>query len=211
MSPTRRRTMSANVSKCWNWFSPAISSVIRESPRCSRASPAKSCATSVSSLGACISPGLSAGGAAAAIMGATYPDLYAAIGVHSGLACGAASDMPSAFAAMRQGRSDLARAPRQGPDAPFRPSYFTETAIPPSTPSTAIRSLPNRRLRRIFEQPSRPARHREGCVTPAPCKRTKTGDQFWSSGFCTEPATHGPAGALPDRTPSHAGPMPVAR
>ncbi|MBK1678346.1 esterase, partial [Rhodospirillum rubrum] len=114
-----RQPASANPSKCWNWFNDenqhrdqGEAALLAELTRAiiseRRVDPARVYVA-----------GLSAGGAAAAILAVTYPDLFAAVGVHSGLACGAARDMASAFTAMRQGGASVHPAPSAIPAIVF--------------------------------------------------------------------------------------------
>lgn len=98
-----RQSGRANAQKCWNWFEPADQG--REMGETGIiAGLARAIATEHPiDRSRIYIAGLSAGGAAAANIARAYPDLFAAVGVHSGLAAGCARDLPSALSAMRVG------------------------------------------------------------------------------------------------------------
>ena len=97
------QAVRSNSQKCWNWFSPAdqrrgtgepalLAGMVRHVLQTHSIDPDRVYVA-----------GLSAGGAMAAILASEYPDLFAAAGVHSGVAAGAASDVSSAFSVMKNG------------------------------------------------------------------------------------------------------------
>jgi len=100
----------ANGSRCWNWFKGNHQKRDRGEPSIIAGMTREIIAKYGIDSRRVYVAGLSAGGAMAAVLKSTHPDLFAAAGVHSGLPHGAASDLPSALEAMRgQARSSAAR------------------------------------------------------------------------------------------------------
>lgn len=102
-----------NPQSCWNWFLPAhqgrgsgepavIAGIAGEVTASSSGQPIDHDRVFLA--------GMSAGGAMAAVLGSTYPELFAGMAVHSGLPFAAATSQEAAFGAMARGAGSSGRA-----------------------------------------------------------------------------------------------------
>jgi poly(hydroxyalkanoate) depolymerase family esterase len=94
------QTSGFNQMKCWNWFNINNQERGRGEPHILAGITSRLIEEQNIDPSHVYIAGFSAGAAMAVVMAATYPELFAGVGVHSGLPYKAASDVPSAFAAM---------------------------------------------------------------------------------------------------------------
>jgi poly(hydroxyalkanoate) depolymerase family esterase len=112
------QSANANGSNCWNWFRPADQAREGGEPEILAGIVRDLIAAEPVDARRVFVAGLSAGAAMAVILGHTHPEVFKAIGAHSGLPHGAAHSVGSAFAAMH-GSYSFTR-PAAAPAAPVR-------------------------------------------------------------------------------------------
>ena len=100
-----QQPVDANSSKCWNWFRPQDQ--VRDGGEPKRIAGMTRAIISTHRIDAkkVFVAGMSAGGAMAVIMGRTYPDVFAAVAVHSGLPYRCANNVVSALTVMKKSAS----------------------------------------------------------------------------------------------------------
>ena len=97
------QSCDAYGTRCWNWFEQAHHHRGQGEPALIAGVATRIMSEYAVDAGKVFVAGLSSGGAMAVIVGRTYPDLFAAVGCHSGLAHGAARDRFGAMQAMLHG------------------------------------------------------------------------------------------------------------
>ena len=165
------QAQNANMSKCWNWFEAADQQRGRGEPSLIAGITRQVVDEYDVDADRVYVAGMSAGGAMAAIMGETYPDLYAAVGIHSGLAPGAAHDLSSAFTAMRGGSPGGAVSARRvtGESARTVPAIVfhgdRDTTVNPRNGDQLLAHFANTGGQGTKETPALRARVRQGQVS----------------------------------------------
>lgn len=126
------QSQAANPQGCWNWFEKTHQQRGAGEPAALAAMTQAVMREYGIDARRVFIAGLSAGGAMADIVGNAYPDIFAAVGVHSGLPCGSASSVSEAFSVMASGASNDAP-PAGTADAirfAARPSAVARRTVP---------------------------------------------------------------------------------
>ncbi|MGR3563905.1 MAG: extracellular catalytic domain type 1 short-chain-length polyhydroxyalkanoate depolymerase [Heliomarina sp.] len=110
-----QQSRGSNAQSCWNWFSKGDQKRYRGEPAILAGITREAVVKFRVDEKRVFVAGLSAGAAMAVILGITYPDVFAAVGAHSGLPYGVASDVSSAFSAMAGNAANAQPLPSHGP------------------------------------------------------------------------------------------------